>query len=100
MDERSARRSRETGCHDGPRGLSVSQPRMRADTRAGPEQSSTWEAWYIDAALTFVRSALHLATHGRTIHPGTFLPISRCSSFVRYWGWIKRVSANVRPANH
>jgi hypothetical protein len=38
MDERSARRNRETGCQFGPRGLSVSQPRMRADTHDGPEQ--------------------------------------------------------------
>jgi hypothetical protein len=56
------------------RGLSASQPRMRADTHRGPEHNrSTSEAEYIDAALTFARSKLHLAPHGRAIHPGTFL---------------------------
>src|SRR5215510_1655463 len=38
MDERSARRNQETGCHNGVRGLAASQPRMRADTHDGPEQ--------------------------------------------------------------
>jgi hypothetical protein len=38
MDERSARRNQETGCQNGLRGLSASQPRMRADTHDGPEQ--------------------------------------------------------------
>src|SRR5262245_19361754 len=38
MDERSARRNQETGCHNGLRGLAASQPRMRADTHDGPEQ--------------------------------------------------------------
>src|SRR5262249_27263418 len=54
------------------RGLSASQPRMRADTHRGPEHNgSTSEAEYIDAALTFARSELHLAPHGRAIHSGT-----------------------------
>src|SRR5262249_32973157 len=51
------------------RGLSASQPWMRADTHRGPERNrSTSEAEYIDAALTFALSELHLAPHGRAIH--------------------------------
>jgi hypothetical protein len=51
------------------RGLSASQPWMRADTHHGPEHNrSTSEAEYIDAALTFALSELHLAPHGRAIH--------------------------------
>ena len=54
------------------RGLSASQPWMRADTHPGPEHKhSTSEAEYIDAALTFALSELHLAPHGRAIHHGT-----------------------------
>jgi hypothetical protein len=45
---------------------------MRADTHRGPEHNrSTSEAEYIDAALTFALSELHLAPHGRAIHNGT-----------------------------
>src|SRR5262249_55966870 len=51
------------------RGLSASQPWMRADTHPGPEHNrSTAEAEYIAAALTFALSELHLAPHGRAIH--------------------------------
>src|SRR5262245_38562747 len=51
------------------RGLSGSKPWMRADTHRGPERNrSTSEAEYIDAALTFALSELHLAPHGRAIH--------------------------------
>src|SRR5262245_32739075 len=51
------------------RGLTASQPWMRADTHPGPEHNrSTSEAEYIDAALTFALSELHLAPHGRAIH--------------------------------
>src|SRR5262249_25137072 len=47
------------------RGLSASQPWMRADPHRGPERNrSTLEAEYIDAALTFALSDLHLAPHG------------------------------------
>src|SRR5262245_32189454 len=54
------------------RGLSASQPWMRADTHRGPEHNrSTSEAEYIDAALTFAFSEPHLAPHGRAIHCGT-----------------------------
>ena len=56
------------------RGLTASQPWMRADTHRGPEHNrSTSEAEYIDAALSFALSQLHLAPHGRAIHPGTTL---------------------------
>src|SRR4029453_5481008 len=54
------------------RGLTASKPWMRADTHRGPEHNrSTSEAEYIDAALTFALSELHLAPHGRAIHSGT-----------------------------
>ena len=57
------------------RGLSASQPRMRADTHRGPERyRSTLEAEYIDAAPTFALSQLHLAPHGRAIHVALFGP--------------------------
>src|SRR5262245_10830633 len=60
------------------RGLSGSKPWMRADTHPGPEHNrSTSEAEYIDAALTFALSELHLAPHGRAIHmarPGEWRP--------------------------
>jgi hypothetical protein len=51
---------------------------MRADTHRGPERNrSTSEAEYIDAALTFALSDLHLAPHGRAIHHGTTRKCSR-----------------------
>ena len=57
------------------RGLTASQPWMRADTHRGPEHNrSTSEAEYIDAALSFALSQLHLAPHGWAIHLGTSLP--------------------------
>src|SRR5262245_1727250 len=66
------------------RGLSASQPWMRADTQRGPERNrSTSEAEYIDAALTFALSELHLAPHGRAIHPGTTLTFQRRAPIVR-----------------
>jgi len=57
------------------RGLSASQPWMRADPHRGPERKrSTSEAEYIDAAFTFALSELHLAPHGRTIHMALVRP--------------------------
>src|SRR5215831_4696278 len=57
------------------RGLTASQPWMRADPHRGPEHNrSTSQAEYIDAAFTFALSELHLAPHGRAIHLGTTLP--------------------------
>src|SRR5262245_44859581 len=59
------------------RGLTASQPWMRADPHRGPEHNrSTSEAEYIDAAFTFALSELHLAPHGRAIHLGTTRGIS------------------------
>jgi hypothetical protein len=59
------------------RGLSANQPWMRADSHRGPEHNrSTSEAEYIDAALSFALSQLHLAPHGRAIHIGTTPPCS------------------------
>src|SRR5262249_50442263 len=59
------------------RGLTASQPWMRADPHRGPEHNrSTSEAEYIDAALTVALSELHLAPHGRAIHSGTTRPSS------------------------
>ena len=48
---------------------------VRTVTHRGPEHNrSTSEAEYIDAALTFALSELHLAPHGRAIHIGTIRP--------------------------
>jgi hypothetical protein len=69
VDERSARRNAETGAMMTQRGLTASQLSMRADTHRGLERNrSTSEAEYIDAALSFALSQLHLAPHGRAIH--------------------------------
>src|SRR5262249_11684954 len=72
MDERSARRNQETGCQNGLRGLSASQPRMRADTHDGPEQIAPLQR--PDTLMQLSRSAIlevHLVPHGRAIHCGT-----------------------------
>ena len=55
------------------RGLSVSQPRMRADTHVGPELNAPLQR--PDTLMQLSRSSLseiHLAQRGRAIHPGTF----------------------------
>src|SRR5215203_3461191 len=46
--------TRRLGAMMAHRGLSASQPWMRADTHAGPELKLHLKAEYIDAALTFV----------------------------------------------
>ena len=54
------------------RGLSVSQPRMRADTHVGPELNAPLQR--PDTLMQLSRSSLseiHLAQRGRAIHPGT-----------------------------
>src|SRR5262249_42493539 len=69
MDERSARRNQETGCQNGLRGLSASQPRMRADTHDGPEQIAPLQR--PDTLMQLSRSLIlevHLVPHGRAIH--------------------------------
>src|SRR5262245_53676997 len=81
MDERSARRNQETGCQNGLRGLSASQPRMRADTHDGPEQIAPLQR--PDTLMQLSRSSIlevHLVPHGRAIHSGTF----ETSTDVRY----------------
>ena len=55
------------------RGLSVSQPRMRADTHVGPELNAPLQR--PDTLMQLSRSSLseiHLAQRGRAIHVGTF----------------------------
>src|SRR3984957_4523939 len=54
------------------RGLSASQPRMRADTHDGPEQMLHVRG-LIHCCSSHVRRSWSfcLATHGRTIHNGT-----------------------------
>ena len=54
------------------RGLSVSQPRMRADTHVGPELNAPLQR--PDTLMQLSRSSLseiHLAQRGRAIHLGT-----------------------------
>src|SRR6266550_9471410 len=53
---------------------------MRADTHHGPEQCSTSETEYIDAALTIVALEIPLATHGRAIHGAMTLEPTTCSN--------------------
>jgi hypothetical protein len=55
------------------RGLSASQPRMRADTHDGPEQIAPLQR--PDTLMQLSRSLIlevHLVPHGRAIHCGTF----------------------------
>ena len=59
------------------RGLSASQPRMRADTHDGPEQIAPLQR--PDTLMQLSRSLIsevHLVPHGRAIHFGT-KPTSR-----------------------
>src|ERR1700756_617610 len=54
------------------RGLSASQPRMRADTHDGPEQIAPLQR--PDTLMQLSRSSIlevHLVPHGRAIHSGT-----------------------------
>src|SRR6266404_276659 len=57
------------------RGLSASQPRMRADTHDGPEQIAPLQR--PDTLMQLSRSLIlevHLVPHGRAIHCGTSRP--------------------------
>jgi hypothetical protein len=57
------------------RGLSVSQPRMRADTHVGPELNAPLQR--PDTLMQLSRSSfseIRLVKRGRAIHIGTFLP--------------------------
>src|SRR5271157_4048115 len=69
------------------RGLSASQPRMRADTHVGPEQMLHVKG-LIHCCSSHVRRScsFRLATHGRAIHPGTKLPIRNVRSSVANGG--------------
>ena len=61
------------------RGLSASQPWMRADTHDGPEQSAPHQR--PDTLMQLSRSSLlevRLATRGRAIHFGTFRTCQPC----------------------
>src|SRR2546421_11327328 len=63
------------------RGLSASQPRMRADTHDGPEQIAPLQR--PDTLMQLSRSLIlevHLVPHGRAIHNGT----CETSTDVRY----------------
>jgi hypothetical protein len=54
------------------RGLSPSEPGMRADTHVGPEHRAPHQR--PDTLLQLSRSPIleiHLVPHGRAIHPGT-----------------------------
>src|SRR6266478_7463723 len=68
MDERSARRNQETGCHMALCGLSGSKPRIRAArSKIAPPQRP-------DTLMQLSRSSIlevHLVPHGRAIHSGT-----------------------------
>src|SRR6516162_8105473 len=67
------------------RGLSASQPRMRADTHDGPEQIAPLQR--PDTLMQLSRSSIlevHLVPHGRAIHFGTkqtYRVDSRLSAF-------------------
>src|SRR5262249_30411280 len=85
MDERSARRNQETGCQNDLRGLSASQPRMRADTHDGPEQIAPLQR--PDTLMQLSRSSIlevHLVPHGRAIHFDTFRQFAATQHFGRF----------------
>src|SRR5215467_16222598 len=97
MDERSARRNQETGCQNDLRGLSASQPRMRADTHDGPEQIAPLQR--PDTLMQLSRSSIlevHLVPHGRAIHFGTKRTISRLTAYLSAFG-VKRTSVRQQP---
>src|SRR5262249_1083536 len=99
MDERSARRNQETGCQNDLRGLSASQPRMRADTDDGPEQIAPLQR--PDTLMQLSRSSIlevHLVPHGRAIHFGTKRTYQHVSHLSAFGG--KRTSPDMRAAGH
>src|SRR5260370_38678189 len=68
------------------RGLSASQPRMRADTHDGPEQIAPLQR--PDTLMQLSRSLIlevHLVPHGRAIHNGTSRHFAAAPKFRRYW---------------
>src|SRR5262245_43893493 len=75
------------------RGLSASQPRMRADTHDGPEQIAPLQR--PDTLMQLSRSLIlqiHLVPHGRAIHPGTNRQIAATQQFGRF-----RTRADIHP---
>src|SRR5262245_61946864 len=69
------------------RGLSASQPRMRADTHDGPEQITPLQR--PDTLMQLSRSLIlevHLVPHGRAIHFGTKRTWRDVCAFVRFRG--------------
>src|SRR2546425_3539946 len=69
------------------RGLSASQPRMRADTHDGPEQIAPLQR--PDTLMQLSRSLIlevHLVPHGRAIHCGTKRRFAATRVFGRYGG--------------
>src|SRR5262249_45315283 len=69
------------------RGLSASQPRMRADTHDGPEQIAPLQR--PDTLMQLSRSLIlevHLVPHGRAIHFGTKRTKRHVCLIVRFWG--------------
>src|SRR5262249_4003318 len=69
------------------RGLSASQPRMRADTHDGPEQIAPLQR--PDTLMQLSRSLIlevHLVPHGRAIHFGTKRTSRDDLLFVRFRG--------------
>src|SRR6516225_4300293 len=69
------------------RGLSASQPRMRADTHDGPEQIAPLQR--PDTLMQLSRSSIlevHLVPHGRAIHFGTKPTYRDDLLFVCFWG--------------
>src|SRR6266404_6580918 len=69
------------------RGLSASQPRMRADTHDGPEQIAPLQR--PDTLMQLSRSLIlevHLVPHGRAIHYGTKRTYRDDLLFVRFRG--------------
>ena len=68
------------------RGLSLSQPRMRADTHDGPEQIAPLQR--PDTLMQLSRSLIleiHLVPHGRAIHIGTKRTCRDELLSVRFW---------------
>ena len=69
------------------RGLSASQPRMRADTHDGPEQIAPLQR--PDTLMQLSRpsvSELRLATRGRAIHNGTLRRFAASQRLGRFLG--------------
>jgi len=67
------------------RGLSASQPRMRADTHDGPEQIAPLQR--PDTLMQLSRSLIlevHLVPHGRAIHHGTSRHFAAPQQFGRF----------------